>query len=290
MALNLNKFNRIINLTFYTSAGSKKIIRCPKHGRKPDIEINGTYTAKGFLKDLNITVKNLYFDLQTEQYAEIEIEAGYEGNMVTINATILTMYQEAPGPDGRTVIQCQVGNMQDWLDATVQLNYDAGTSLIEILKAIQGKLGLTQVKPGTTAGTLILKEPFKYDGSARGALKALEERYGEENLVLFVRSTTLYAECLASGDFAGIKIMEYLSAPPQPNTGGSDGTYYTTATGPWMPDLQMFDKLIIPSRVYIRNFKVVESGKTQTIQVTGLSFHFGTCGSVNSMTVQGPKG
>lgn len=290
MALNLNKFNRIINLTFYTTAGSKKIIRCPIHGRKPDIEINGTYRSDGFLGQYNITVKNLYFDLQTEQYAKIEVEAGYVGNTVTITGTILTMYQESPGPDGKTVIQCQWGDMQKWLDATVQLNYDAGTSLTEILKAIQNKIGLTQTKPGTKAGTLTTKEPFMYDGSARGALRKIEQMYGEENLVLFVRDTTLYAECLASGDFAGIKIMEYMSAPPQPNTGGSDGTYYTTLTGPWMPDLQMFDKLIIPQRVYIRNFNVVENGKTQAIQVTGLSFHFGTCGSVNSMTVQGPKG
>ena len=290
MALNLNKFNRIIDLTFYTTAGGKKIIRCPRRGRKPDIEINGTFTSKGFLTDINVTVKNLYFDLQTEQYAKIEIEAGYEGNTVTISGTILTMYQESPGPDGRTVIQCKIGNMQSWLDGTVQLNYAAGTSITEILKAIQTKIGLTQTKPGTKAATLITKEPFMYDGAARGALRKLEEMYGEENLVLFVRSNTLYAECLASGDFAGIKIMEYMSAPPQPNTGGSDGTYYTTVTGPWMPDLQMFDKLIIPQRIYIRNFQMVENGKTQTIQVTGLSFHFGTCGSVNTMTVQGPKG
>jgi hypothetical protein len=95
---------------------------------------------------------------------------------------------------------------------------------------------------------------------------------------------------LASGDFAGIKIMEYLSAPPQPNTGGNGGVYYTTVTGPWMPDLNKFDRLIIPSRIYMKNFGLVGNGKTQTIQVTELSFHFGTRGSVNSMTVQGPKG
>lgn len=289
MALNLNKFNRIIDLTFYTSAGGKKVIRCPRRGRKPDIEIQGTYSSKSFLEAFNITVKNLYFDLQTEQYARVEVEAGYEGNTVTISGTILTMYQEAPGPDGRTVIQCQQGPMQNWLDANVQLSYDAGTSLTEVLKAIQGKLGLTQTKPGMKAGTLILKTPLQYDGSARGALQELEGRYGEEHLVLFVRNTTLYAECLASGDFVGIKIMEYLSAPPQPNTGGKDGVYYTTVTGPWMPDLNKFDRLIIPAIVYMKNYGLVGSGKTQTIQVTSLSFHFGTCGSVNSMTVQGPK-
>ena len=289
MALNLNKFNRIINLTFYTQSGGKKIVRCPFHGRKPDIEINGTYTAKGYLKVFNVTVKNLYFDLQTEQYAKIEVEAGYEGNTVIIAGTILTMYQESPGPDSKTVIQCQTANLQSWLDATIQFNFEANTSLSDILKALQSKLNLTQTKLGKTASTLTIKDPFMHDGDVRGALRRLEEIFGEENLVLFVRKTTLFAECLASGDYEGIKTMEYMSAPPQPNTGGEDGVYYTTATGPWMPDLNMFDKLIIPAKIYMRNFGVVGTGKTQTIQVTGLSFHFGTCGNVNSMTVQGPK-
>ena len=79
-----------------------------------------------------------------------------------------------------------------------------------------------------------------------------------------------------------------MSAPPQENAGDSGGTYYTTVTAPWEPKLQKGDLLIIPSKVYVRNFTLVGGlSKTQKIEVTSLSFHFGTTGGTNSMTVQG---
>lgn len=287
MDLALKDFNRIIDVTFYTAGGGVTAIKCPRHGRKPSIEITGSYSTRGILSAFNITIKNLYLDLQTQQYARIKVKAGYANNLITIEGTILTMYQEAPGPDGKTVIQCQLGGLQDWLDGTVDLNFDAGTSITDVLDAIKDKLKATQTKPGDAARTLTLKEPFMYTGSARDAMKALEKKFIEDNLVVFLRNNTVYAECVAKGDHIGIKVLKFMSAPPQPNTGGEAGTYYTTVTAPWIPDLQLFDILEIPSRVYIRNYGLVGTGKTQRIQVTTLSFHFGTTGSTNSMTVQG---
>ena len=291
MDLTLVSFNRIIDLTLYTAAGIRREIKCPRHGRKPSIEINGTYTSRGYLASFNIAVKNLYLDLQTEQYTRIKVEAGYatdrKTNTATFEGTILTIYQEAPGPEGRTIIQCQQGKLQEWLDATVQLNYEAGAVLGEILESIKNKLKIAKVQTGIKAKMLIIKEPFMHDGSARGAIEKLEKLFEEEKLVIFMLENTLYAECL-SKDHTGAKVLQYMSAPPQPNVGGANGTFYTTVTAPWMPKLHMFDKLIIPSRVYIKNFGLVGTGKTQNIQVTGLSFHFGTTGGTNQMTVQGP--
>lgn len=287
MGLELNRFNRIIDLVLYTTDGSARTIRCPRHGRKPSIEINGTYTSRGYLPSFNLTVKNFYLDLQTEQYAKIKVQAGYEGNTITIEGTILTMYQEEPGPDGKTVIQCQQGKLQDWLDATGDFQFETGSSIMDVLEAIKKQLGATQVKAGDNAKSLTLREPFLFEGTARGAMEKLAEKFQDKNLVVFMRDTTVYANCMGDKDTVAPKIMQYMSAPPQPNTGGSDGTYYTTVTGPWMPDLNLFDKLQIPSRVYVRNYGLVGTGKTQNIQVTQLSFHFGTTGSTNSMTVQG---
>lgn len=292
MDLTLNRFNRIINLYFYTTVDSvvpARVIRCPRHGRKPTIEINGTYTSRFYLPEFNITVKNLYLDYQTEQYAKVKVEAGYsEGKPCAFEGTILSMYQEAPGPEGRTVIQCQQGKMEAWLNATVQLEFQTNTALREVLESISSKLGTSAPKLGTKAQTLMLPEPgFLYDGTARGAMAKLEEIFEEDDLVVYMRENSLYAQCMGKDDNTGAKVLQYMSAPPQPNTGGKNGVYYTTVTAPWMPDLQLFDKLIIPSRIYIRNFGMVGTGKTQKIQVNALSFHFGTTGSVNSMTVQG---
>lgn len=292
MDLNLNRFNRIIDLYFYNTVDSlvpAKIIRCPRHGRKPTIEISGTYTCRFFLPSFNIKITNLYLDYQTEQYAKVRVEAGYvAGKPCSFEGSIITMYQESPGPEGSTVIQCKQGRMEAWLNTIVQLEFANNTSLTEVLESIRTKLKATQIKIGNKARTLMLPESgFLYDGSARGAMAKLEEMFEENDLVIFMRENCLYAQCMGRDDNAGAKVLQYMSAPPQPNTGGEDGVYYTTVTAPWMPDLQLFDKLIIPARVYIRNFGVVGSGKQQKIQVNALSFHFGTTGSINSMTVQG---
>jgi hypothetical protein len=289
----LKNFNRIINLTLYKSVGvfgdmEEIVIKCPTHGRKPSIEINGTYTTANFLPAFNLTIKNLYINMTGAQYKKVKVEAGYEGNTVTFEGTILTMYQDEPGPESKTVIQCQMGQMQQWLDTAVQLTYEAGTPLQTVLKDIGAKLKTEGVHIGLKAGTLQLKTLFVFDGTARNALSRLETYYADEKLVLFVRENILCAVCMPGEDFVKTSVLEYMSAPPQENPGDEDGALYTTITAPWQPKLQIGDLLRIPSKVYMRNFSTVGAGaKTQTIQVTALSFHFGTTGGTNSMQVQG---
>ena len=289
----LKNFNRIINLTLYKTAGvfgdlEQVVIKCPAHGRKPSIEINGNIYPNDTLGPFNITVKNLYIDLSGAQYKKVKVQAGYEGNLVTFEGTILTMYQDEPGPESKTIIQCQNGKMQNWLDATVQIDYEAGTSLQVVLKEIGAKLKTDGVHIGMKAATLQLKTRFYFDGTARGALARLKNYFADDDLITFIRDNTLCAICAPSNDFIKSHVLQYMSAPPQENPGDEDGALYTTITAPWEPKLQIGDKLTIPSKVYMRNFSTVGAGaKTQTIQVTALSFHFGTTGGTNSMQVQG---
>lgn len=288
MALELEHFNRIIDISFLGKDGTaEKVIKCPRHGIKPNIEITGSFGTKNILPSFNITIKNLYLDLQKEQYSAIKVECGYDGNTIPIEGTILTMYQESPGPDGRMVIQCQLGKLTDWLEANVDLNFEAGDAITEVLDAIKSKLNITQTSYGDEAKKLKLPENYMHNGSAREAMSKLSNMFQDKHLAVFMREKMLIAICLAEGDKVGEERLEYMSAPPQPNTGDDAGTYYTTVTAPWNPKLQIGDVLTIPSRVYMKNYGMVGSGKEQKIQVTALSFHFGTTGSVNSMTVQG---
>lgn len=310
MGISSSQFNRVIDLSFLPAQNTNKLgprekdfipnysvltgkvnaktIVCPRHGRKPEIEINGTMWANGTLPAFNVTVKNLYLDLQKEQYAKLRVRAGYDGNTTPIEGTILSMYQESPGPEGRTVIQCQLGNIKDWLEADVQLSFEAGTTVESIIDTLKTKLNTTQKAVGVKAKSLSLKEPFMFDGKARGAMAELEKRFSEYKLAIFVRENMICAICLAEGDFVGTQVLKYMSAPPQPNTGSEAGTYYTTITAPWLPKLRIGDILTIPSSVYMKNLELVGgAGRTQKIQVTAISFHFGTTGGTNRMTVQG---
>ena len=283
----LERFNRIIDLTFFTNTGQVRRVICPRRGRKPSIEINGTYTDRSTLTTLNIAVKNLYLDLTDTTYTKLRIDAGYEGNTVPIEGTIQTIYQESPGPDGTTVIQLQLAKLGDWLDEYIDLNYEAGTPLVTVLNSIKTKLKISQLKTGVEAVTLKLENPFLHHGAAREAITKLESIFEDKELSIFVRSNRLCAVC-GNKDIAKVHVLQYMSAPAQPNTGGEKGTYYTTITAPWMPELDLFDELIIPTRTYVKDFKLVAGViKKQKIRVSKLSFHFSTTGSANQMTIQG---
>lgn len=294
MAVNTKRFNRIINLTINRVEGAPVVIKTPVRGRKPKIEINGTWTTDVDLPAFNITIQNYYPDMLRAQYSSVNLEVGYQDNLIPIHGTILNMYQESPGPEGRTVIQCQLGFLQQWLDTIVDLNYKAGTTLDSILDKIVKEIKGERKRLGTHAQTLSLKEPMQFNGTARDAITDLINRFKDDNLAITINGQELRAICLPKGDNEGDTIgeprrLEYISAPPQENPGDEAGSYYTTINAPWMPELSIGDELEVPSKVYVRNFATVGNASkgTQNIQVTTLSFHFGTVGSVNSMTVQG---
>jgi hypothetical protein len=300
MAVNLERFNRIIDLSFITAgnkydsrgfllnAGQKSIV-CPRYGIKPNIEINGTYGESQTLYALHVSVKNLYLDLRTEQYSKLKIRAGYANNLITIESEIFKMYQESPGPEGTTIIECKLGSItQNWLDSMVQLNFKPGAKLSDILRALGTKLKASDVNMGKQAKSKTLQEMFLYDGSARGAMAKLEEVFQKDKLKVFMRGSRLCAICLETGDFIEQHVLQYMSAPPQHNPGDKDGNWTTQITAPWMPEVQPGDQIIIPSQVYQYNFELVGGAKkTQKMIVTQMSFHFGTRGSVNQMTCQG---
>ncbi len=284
------QFNRIIDLTIIGKNGNQQVIYCPRHGRKPSIEINVTYADNNSLYAFNVAVKNLYLDFVNEQYATIKLTVGYADNTVDMEGTILSIYQESPGPEGRTIIQCQEGKMQQWLDAAVQLYFEPGTSVKNILEQIKSKVGAHQVTMGTKASTLSLKTPFEHDGSARGALTKLQDVFKDEKLYVFLRNETLCAICIGEADYIASHKLEYISAPVQPNAGSESGDAgYTTVTAPWIPQLRNGDCLEVPAKVYQRFLTTVNknAGDTIFIQVFKISVHFGTTGGVNQMTVQG---
>ena len=300
------QYNRIIELTLETTpqtsitqtatgsnfaTGTRKLkIPCPVRGRKPSIEINASYAGNSTLFAFNVKVKNLYLDLINAQYATIKLKVGYENNTIDMEGTILSIYQESPGPEGSTIIQCQdSGTFTTWLDAKLQVYFEAGTTLGDILEKIKDAIGANQVMMGTKARTLSLKTIFYHDGTAREALEKLEKVFMDDNLHAFLRNDMICAICYTSNDYVESFKLDYMSAPPQPNAGTSEGTAYTTVTAPWIPQLKIGDRLEIPQAKYMRYLTTVNAkGKaTQFIQVTALSLHFGTTGGINSMTVQG---
>lgn len=305
----LENFNRIIDLVFIpkeaslgveennlpnysvmTNKYSKvKSIICPRHGIKPQIEINGVFGTALELEAFHITIKNLYLDLRTEQYSQIKVRAGYANNYIDFEAEIWNMYQDTPGPEGTTVIECKRGHKtQQWLDSIVDLNYEKGESIMSVLNKIKTSLNASGLFTGDAVKSLKLETKFQWHGSARGALDRLTNMFTSKNLQFIMQGSNLCAVCLTDGDFINHRVLKYMSAPPQQNPGNKDGNWSQMITAPWMPDLLPGDKLEIPSFIYYHDRRLVGgTKKTQTLQITQMSFHFGTRGSVNQMTCSG---
>lgn len=289
MAINkIPNYNRIINLTLKTASGQNDItIKCPLRGRKPNIEINGTYTSSNYLPSFNITVENLYLDLSGEQYTEIEVEAGYEQETVFFTGTIYTIYQESPGPDGRTVIQCREGNLTNWLSSTVNINQKKGGALATVISQIAQSLQLMPDIKGTPAA-LVLPADFEFQGKASDAINRIINLFPTEALRIRQKGQTLACYSVTKKEILGVRQMKYLAAPPQMNAGDQDGSYYTTLSGPWVPGLEIGDCLEYPTWQIMKNFMQINT-KTRSSKmiVTALQFQFSTVGGANQMTVQG---
>lgn len=299
MGITLENFNRIIDIQFiqakagYDARGFSinkwKTIMTPRNGIKPQIEIDGKYGTALVLEAFTITIRNFYVDLRTEQFSKIRVRAGYANNWVQFEAEIFDMYQDSPGPDGTWVITCKTGTLtESWLNSMVAVKYEPGTRLVDILQNLNTKLKGSGVSSGTKAKTLTLKFPLQYDGSVRGLLERLQERFAEYNLRTFMRGSKICAICLTDGDFVNTRVLQYMSAPPQQNPGDENGNWHTMITAPWMPDLLPGDLLVIPSYTYMHSGSFVGgANKTQKLQITEMDFHFGTRGSANQMTCEG---
>jgi len=289
MAINLKLYNRIIKLTLYRQDKPEIILPCPPKGRKPKIEISGNILPSMDIPAFNLTIKNLYLEIRGDLFTKVKVEAGYEGATAPIEGSINTIYQESPGPEGTTYIQCWEGQMASWLDTCINVEYPAGTTLSLIIAEIGNKLKTKGSYTGAKhASTLRLKDKFVHNGTVRDAISKLKTLFSDDYLVIYMRNDILTAICLTQGDYVNVHTLDHMSAPPQFNNGDKEGTYNLTITAPWDPTLQPGDMLIVPSPAYQKYGEIVGTKTgTQKIQVQNIAFHFGTTGGTNSMTVQG---
>lgn len=287
------KFNRIINLYFLNSKGitTKKIIT-PIHGRKPSITLSGQYAGGSFIPAFNITIKNLYLDLSSnEEYKKLKVEAGYQNNLISFTGDIVSMGIEQPGPEGSTVIQCQQGTTEDYLSKTINTEYKQGAGLFMIMPDLAKKLGLDRaVFQNAEIPTWTLPEAISVNGTVNEAMQKIKNIFSQKNLAVMVRNKELlvYQVGTTKSPSGVIKEINFLQSPPQQNVGSAGGANYTEFMAPWLPGLTPGDYVRFPVWAYIKYFNSVNSlANTNIMNVTKLVFDFSTTGGNNQMTVGG---
>lgn len=269
------KFNKIIDIEFYSDSSVLKI-SCPKVGRKPTISISGTVLPSDNINNFEIKITNLYIS-NIQQFNKFKVSAGYESEKATvIEGSIWNCYIESPAPDQVTVFSCVMGNIENWISKTVDLKFDEGESLTNILNKLSSALEFGNPIIAQDVNET-LKSPLNETGLAKDVFQKLKASFPD--VTITVDSNRFKA---FKGQGTGkVYILDYVNAPPQfqANT--------VSVSALWLPALRCGDHFKLKTNYFKKDMTTkVESMKSK-FEVISLQFEFSTTGPENQMLIQG---
>ena len=279
-------WNKVIDLEFLDANKLPvSAIKCPRFGRKPSIEVTGelfpTLAGNGF----NVAVKNLYLDNIMRGAQKIRMTAGYAGSeKLSLEGDICYIHQESPAPEGKTIIQCMPVSIASWVTKAITLNFDKGYTLESALSRISKELGFKKPIISPNAMQLTSNEALQFQGTCQNALERLKQSFS--NVQLANMGDVIQAYIIGDTDGMIIHDIPFLSAPPEIKAGTGSSISGATVTALWNPSLKPGDIIRFNTNFYqsALYLKSLAQEKT-TLQISQLSFHFATIGSINQMTI-----
>lgn len=269
-------FDKIINITLTQKTGETSFILCPKAGRKPSINVSGKILPSPILSDVDVRMVNLYTgDTPLDAYKYLKFEAGYAGSLsATVEGEVVNAYQETPGPDGITVFKMLLGGFTNWTNATMSLNWPAGTGVNTILQSLASLLQLTL--KSTLEDTLQTAVPWSFTGLVKDFLNHIAKVL---NVTVYPSGPFLFAYAVGGGTGI-IHVIKYLTTPPRHEA------YGYNLTAPWDPTIRPGDTITVDTRYMRQTYGGAQVGNSQTdFIVQTVSFDFGTTDETNSMIV-----
>lgn len=268
-------FDKIADITLFPESGPAEYIKTPPTGQKPCIDISGHSLPGNGIQDLEVRIKNLYLGRDICDYRRVVLKAGYvEGPQATFDGSILTAYQESPGPESTIFLQMKIGNMVDWLNNTVTANYKAFTPLVSVLgdvcKAVGCKLN------ACFPASLMSKAPIHMNGMAKNALEEICITYQ----LLWRSDGDTVSIFPKTGYTDKIYVIDYVSSPPQK---AGNGWIFSA---PWYPALRFGDVVKMNPKYFQATYGNAQISNSVLQKVTSLDFKFSTVGSENSMNVR----
>ena len=209
----LYNYSRRINLTFLNEeTGAEFKIECPAKGRKPNIQISGTLLPVDYMSDVEIRVVNLYIE-RGQTFQKVRVEAGYENSMsIAFEGEITNIYDESPGPEKVTVINCTQGKIKNMLSNVIALNLEKGftlnSALSQIAKAAELDAPVITFTDTETGGS-----PFTFNGTVQEALHQLSPLFPSVTLMFTDRTIKAVKNEISPAEKA--KPIKFLQSPPQ---------------------------------------------------------------------------
>lgn len=297
----LTNFNRFINVMLYGADGTF-VIKTPKVGRKPEVSIHGLLMSSDYAKDFEVRVTNLYSEVDLSLFNKISIVAGYlDKPALALVGSISVLYTEQPGPDRVTVIKCFIGNAEQIINATCNIELPAGSTLKAILEEVTGSMNRAIV-PGSTNTTktiwndpqidpslagLVCNSKLSHNGTVKDLMPLLKQVFPSAYIVFGDNRLIAYDPSVPFGAGNAVELKN-VQSPPSLTAG------HVIVTAPWEPTLKPGDTMILPDS--IRKYgqrdpsaTIVERKKPlkKTWRVISVQFDFSTTGNQNKMIVTG---
>ena len=297
----LIQFNRFINVMLYGADGTF-VIKTPEAGRKPEVSVHGLLMSSDYAKDFEIRVTNLYSEVDLSLFNRISVTAGYYGRTsMSLDGSISVLYTEQPGPDRVTVIKCFIGNAEQIINATCNIELPAGSTLKVILDEITNSMNRAVVPESTNAIKTIWREPqidpalaglvcnskLSHNGTVKDLMPLLKQIFPGVYIVFENNQLVAYDPEIPYGSGKLVPVTN-IQSPPSYTAG------HVIVTAPWEPSLKPGDVMSLPAS--IRTMGVREASATMRAARKGLKklwrvisvqFDFSTTGNQNKMIVTG---
>ena len=283
-------YDKVINLTLIKADGSYDQILTPApdvlEGRKPTLRLKGRLVSQDTLLQVELRVTNLYVKDPLSSYKSITVEAGYRtAKLVAFSGTILVAYQELPGPDGVTMFQFLLGDLNIWRGTFFSGTFLAGTMLSEACTDIANLLNISvqyNVSPD-----IPLPVDIPYTGFANGLIHEFKKNFakydpdtGTDIGVQFTPiGDTLYVFYADQGlTQSSVYRLDFISHAKH-NSAGFE------IIAPWVPALRPGQLVYIEPKYFRQDFggSLVAIGNLYRIYM--IDFSFCTTDQENTMTL-----
>lgn len=278
-------FNKKIDIDLMGEGVSPVSIICPDSGRKPSIEISGTYDASDVINDFTVRITNFYIQ-GLSNYTRIRVSAGYMNNRtLCAEGEISFAYTESPGPDRVTVLCCKIGDSSAWTGRFLSVAFSAPVTIQEVIQKISDSLGFgtPNIDQQIKATTLPY---FFHTGRASGALHYLSELLPGTNITVANNRISVWVPGQGKEGQENSRsfLLQNLITPPA-ITGNA-----ANVVAPWTPDIRPGDYVTFPTRFFSQDYAAAQAGtvgETCTIQVQTMTFKFATTEDSNEMQLEG---
>jgi hypothetical protein len=275
--MGMNKlFDKLIELKFYDKSGQMQDhIKIPDTGIKPSIGIQGNFITSSIVGNMSIRIVNFYPSVSLDQYAKIEVIAGYKDSQdtATISGRIMVGYQESPSPDGVTFFSFLPCDLDAFLNTVVQIDKPKQATKSSICQDLVDAMGWA-LDFSVNDGQIV--SGFNMNATVKDIMIEFKSRY---KLMYDLDGTILHIYDATNGKNGPVTNINYVTSPPQASAAG------ITFVAPWMPGLRPAMAIHIDPKYYRQNYGGAQVQLSTTLIVQSIEFQFNTVTNQNSMTV-----